>query len=135
MTATILQPDLDLKEYPNDKQNIVIAFESYGLTEGVMGLSFAENPISYITDKSDNIVFSKNPVSECFIYIYIYIYPCAFCTIYPPSLTHSLIHSFIYLSVVRFGIMTRVTTPLQCMRMTTHMCPNIRDSSRLWNSV
>ena len=63
MVATILQPDLDLKEYPKDSQDIVITFESYGLTQGVMGMSFAENPIGYITDIAGNIVFSKNPVS------------------------------------------------------------------------
>ena len=63
MVATIIQPDLDLTEYPKDSQNIVIAFESYGLTQGVMGLRFAENPVGYITDKSSEIVFTKNPVS------------------------------------------------------------------------
>jgi hypothetical protein len=63
MVATILQPDLDLTEYPNDEQNIVIAFESYGLTKGVMSLQFAENPIGYITDADGN---SAGWFSICF---------------------------------------------------------------------
>jgi hypothetical protein len=63
MVATIIQPDLDLTEYPKDSQHIVIAFESFGLTQGVMGLHFEENPVGYITDKSNSIVFAKNPVS------------------------------------------------------------------------
>ena len=62
IVATILQPDYDLKEYPNDDQNIVISFESYGLTQGVMGLFFYEDPVGYITDSKGRIVFTKNPV-------------------------------------------------------------------------
>lgn len=50
MVATVLQPDLDLTEYPNDSQDIIIAFESYGLTEGVMALEFLDDPVGYITD-------------------------------------------------------------------------------------
>ena len=45
MTATVMQPDLDLTLYPKDHQNLAISFESYGLTHGVMGLYFEEDPI------------------------------------------------------------------------------------------
>ena len=48
MTATLLQPNLDLRLYPNDYQDVVIVFESYGFTETVMGLEFLENPVGYI---------------------------------------------------------------------------------------
>lgn len=56
MVATVLQPDLDLTEYPKDEQWVVITFESYGLTEGVMHLEFDENPVGYITDAAGMLV-------------------------------------------------------------------------------
>jgi hypothetical protein len=62
MVATILQPDFDLSAYPNDEQSIVLTFESYGLTQGVMGLTFADPPIGYVKDINQEIVLSKNPV-------------------------------------------------------------------------
>lgn len=52
----MLQPDLDLTEYPKDEQWVVITFESYGLTEGVMHLEFDENPVGYITDAAGMLV-------------------------------------------------------------------------------
>jgi hypothetical protein len=67
VVATILQPDFDLTEYPHDYQEIAIVFESYGLTQGVMGLTFKDPPLGYVTDKEGDLVFAKNPVSECFM--------------------------------------------------------------------
>eukprot|EP00603_Paraphysomonas_imperforata_P003530 CAMPEP_0114413612 /NCGR_PEP_ID=MMETSP0103-20121206/948_1 /TAXON_ID=37642 ORGANISM="Paraphysomonas imperforata, Strain PA2" /NCGR_SAMPLE_ID=MMETSP0103 /ASSEMBLY_ACC=CAM_ASM_000201 /LENGTH=460 /DNA_ID=CAMNT_0001581699 /DNA_START=129 /DNA_END=1511 /DNA_ORIENTATION=+ len=60
--ATILQPDFDLSHYPNDNQDIVLTFESYGLTQGVMGLVFTDPPVGYVIDINKDIVFSKNPI-------------------------------------------------------------------------
>lgn len=59
---TLLQSDLDLSEYPKDFQRIKVAFESYGFTEGVMNLTYADPPLSYMTDSENAIIFEKNPV-------------------------------------------------------------------------
>lgn len=62
LTVTIMQADFYLKDYPSDSQNIKIVFESYGFTQGVMGLTFQDPPVGYITDKDSVTVFSKNPI-------------------------------------------------------------------------
>lgn len=40
----------------------MLTFESYGLTQGVMGLVFTDPPVGYVIDINKDIVFSKNPV-------------------------------------------------------------------------
>ena len=64
--ATILQPDYDLAQYPNDNQDVVMSFESYAYTQSVMSLHFQQDPIGYISDSEGRIVLSKNPVSKSF---------------------------------------------------------------------
>ena len=63
MVATIMQPDFDLTEYPKDDQNMALVFESYGFTQGVMGLHFTDPPLGYVKDAKGVEIFSKNPVS------------------------------------------------------------------------
>lgn len=62
LKVTIMQPTLDLTQYPKDEQSAKLRYESYGLTGGVMNLVFADNPVLYVSDEDGNINFEQNPV-------------------------------------------------------------------------
>lgn len=62
LKVTIMQPKLDLSQYPKDKQDVLLRFESYGLTGGVVDLEFKDPPVQYVTDDQGQVNFGQNPV-------------------------------------------------------------------------
>ena len=62
LRVTIMQPTLDLSEYPKDKQHCMLRYESYGLTGGVMGLIFGDSPVHYVHNDAGEMNFEQNPV-------------------------------------------------------------------------
>jgi hypothetical protein len=62
LKIVVMQSKLDLSQYPKDKQHVLLRYESYGLTGGVMDLKFSDPPVHYVYDDRGEINFEHNPV-------------------------------------------------------------------------
>lgn len=56
------QSSFDYHDYPMDKQQIVISFESYGLPANYLSLKLGTPPITYIKNGNGDINFQQNPI-------------------------------------------------------------------------
>ncbi|CAM9354262.1 unnamed protein product, partial [Ectocarpus fasciculatus] len=56
------QSSFDYHDYPLDKQQIVISFESYGLPANYLQLAIADPAITYIKNGNKDINFQQNPI-------------------------------------------------------------------------
>ena len=58
----VLQPNLDLHDYPLDSHDIILKFGSYSHSVSVLTIAFKAPAVNYVVDTDDDLIFEKNPI-------------------------------------------------------------------------